>query len=154
MQKQAIIEISEGIKYYIFRVSHAKPDNCSYMVFAPNTSIALRKSELSTVKDVKVIAGEECIQQHRLLVGVLDVKDRHRKCRKKPVSRCQVQRLKDVNVQSQFFNEKQSTLAERGVGSVEEVWKRFKNGLLETADKVCGRTKGRPKHRGCGMTKL
>ena len=109
--------------------------------------ILMRRSELSTVKDVKVIAGEECIQQHRLLVCVLDVKERHRKCRKKPVSRCRVWRLKDVNVQSQFFNEIQSTLAERGVGSVEEVWRGFKNGLLETADKVCGRTKGRPKHR-------
>ena len=52
-----------------------------------------------------------------------------------------------MNVQSQFFNEIQSTLVERGVGSVEEVWRGFKNGLLETADKVCGRTKGRPKHR-------
>ena len=109
--------------------------------------ILVRRSELSTVKDVKVIAGEECIQQHRLLVCVLDVKERHRKCREKLVSRCRVWRLKDVGVQSQFFYEIQSKLAERGVGSVEKVWRGFRNGLLETADKVCGRTKGRPKHR-------
>ena len=109
--------------------------------------ILVRRSELSTVKDVKVIAGEECIQQHRLLVCVLDVKERHRKCREKPVSRCRVWRLKDVNVQSQFFDEIQRTLAEKNVEGVEEVWREFKNGLLETADKVCGHTKGRPKHR-------
>ena len=30
---------------------------------------------------------------------------------------------------------------------VEEVWRGFKCGLLETADKVCGQIKGRPKHR-------
>ena len=52
-----------------------------------------------------------------------------------------------MNVQSQFFYEIQSKLAERGVGSVEKVWRGFRNGLLETADKVCGRTKGRLKHR-------
>ena len=64
--------------------------------------ILVRRSELS-VKDVKVIAGEECIEQHRLLVCVLDVQERHRKCREKPVSRCRVWRLKDVSVQSHFF---------------------------------------------------
>ena len=52
-----------------------------------------------------------------------------------------------MNVQSQFFDEIQSKLAGRGVGSVEEVWRGFRNGLLETAEKVYGRTKGRPKYR-------
>ena len=45
-----------------------------------------------------------------------------------------VRSVKDVNVQSQLFYEMQSKLAER-------------NCLLETTDKVCGCTKGRPKHR-------
>ena len=44
--------------------------------------VLVRRSELSTVKDVKVIAGEECIQQHRLLVCVLNIKEQLRKCKK------------------------------------------------------------------------
>ena len=56
-------------------------------------------------------------------------------------------RLKDVSVQDQFLVEIQSALASKKVVGVEEVWRGFKCGLLETADKVCGQTKGRPKHR-------
>ena len=41
------------------------------------------------MKDVKVIAGEECIQQHKLLECVLDVKESHRKCREKPSKQMQ-----------------------------------------------------------------
>ena len=66
--------------------------------------------------------------------------------------------MKDVNVQSQFFDEIQRTLAEKNVEGVEEVWRGFKNGLLETADKVCGRTKQKEdrstERPGGGMTKL
>ena len=56
-------------------------------------------------------------------------------------------RLKDVSVQNQFLDEIHSALASKKVVRVEEVWRGFKFGLLETADKVCGRTKGRPNHR-------
>ena len=78
---------------------------------------------------------------------VLNIKEQLRKCKEKPVSRCRVWRLKDVSVQNQFLDEIQSALASKKVVGVEEVWRGFKCGLLETADKVCGRTKGRPKHR-------
>jgi hypothetical protein len=32
LEIDSIVDALEGIKYYLFRVSHAKPDNCSYMV--------------------------------------------------------------------------------------------------------------------------
>jgi len=109
--------------------------------------ILVRRSELSAVKDVKIIAGEECIQQHRLLVGVLHVTEQHRRCREKPVSRCRVWKLKDISIQSQFFDEVQSMLSGKKVTGVEGVWRTFQNGLLVTADKVCGRTRGRLKQK-------
>ncbi len=46
-----------------------------------------------------------------------------------------------------ILDETQSALASKKVVGAEEVWRGFKCGLLKTADKVCGRTKGRPKHR-------
>ena len=67
--------------------------------------VLVRRSELSTVTDVKVIAGEECIQPHRLLVCVLNIKELLRKCKEKPVSRCRVWRLKDVIVKNKLLDE-------------------------------------------------
>jgi len=51
------IEISsslfaKGIKHYLFRVSHAKTDNCSYLVLAPNPSIVL--TELNNLNIVNI----------------------------------------------------------------------------------------------------
>ncbi|HXJ94687.1 MAG TPA: reverse transcriptase domain-containing protein [Terriglobia bacterium] len=109
--------------------------------------VLVRRSELSSVKDIKVIAGEECIQQHRLLVCVLDIKQQLKKVREKPMSRCRVWKLKDESVLNQFRIEVQRRLAEQQEGNVEGIWEKLKGGLLETAEKVCGHTKGRSKHR-------
>ena len=112
--------------------------------------ILVRKLEQTMVKDVKVIPGEECIQQHRLLVCILEMKEQRRKCKEKQVSRCRIWRLKDANVQSQFQADVEQKLAEKSdvrIEGVEGVWSKFKNVLLEAADKACGRTKGRPKHK-------
>ena len=50
--------------------------------------ILSRKSERKMVKDVKVVRVE-CIKQHRLLICVLDLKERvGLKCKVKPVKRC------------------------------------------------------------------
>ena len=52
--------------------------------------ILSRKSERKMVKDVKVVRVE-CIKQHRLLICVLDLKERvGLKCKVKPVKRCKV----------------------------------------------------------------
>jgi exonuclease III len=108
--------------------------------------ILVKRAELSTVKDIKVME-EECIQQHRLLVCVLDVKGKSKKRKEKPISRCRVWKLKDEKVHDQFLDDFQSILAGKKVEGVEQIWNVLKNGLLETANRVCGRTKGRPKQR-------
>ena len=55
--------------------------------------------------------------------------------------------MKDVSVQNPFLYDMQSALAGKQVVGVAEVWIGFKSGLLETADKACGQTKGSSKPR-------
>ena len=112
--------------------------------------ILVRKSERSKVKDVKVIPNEECIQQHKLLVCILNVGEQRHQCKVKQVSRCRIWKLKDASIQSQFQADVEEQLAEKcelEVKGVEGIWTKLKNVLLESADKACGRTKGRPKRK-------
>jgi hypothetical protein len=108
--------------------------------------VLVRRPELSSVTDIKVI-GEECIQQHKLLVCIMEVRDRARSQKQKPVHRCRVWKLKDEVVRKRYAEEVHQLLAiEKGKG-VENIWKGLKRGLLDTAEKVCGHTSGRAKRR-------
>ena len=75
--------------------------------------ILVRKSERSKVKDVKVIPNEECIQQHKLLVCILNVGEQRHQCKVKQVSRCRIWKLKDASIQSQFQADVEEQLAEK-----------------------------------------
>ena len=66
--------------------------------------VLVRRSELPTLMDIKTIVGEECIQQHRLLVSIVDKTEQIRMIRQKPVSRCRVWRLKDANSQKHYMD--------------------------------------------------
>jgi hypothetical protein len=106
--------------------------------------VMVRGSERSMIDDVKVIAGEECIPQHRLVICVLNyTKGKFRRCRERFVSKCKIWRLKDVGVQNIFLNEVQNELETNSADDVDGLWKGLKDGLLKAADKACGCTKGR-----------
>jgi len=109
--------------------------------------VLVRKSERGEVRNLNVIGYEECIPQHKLLVCVLVVKDQIRRCREKNVSRCRIWRLREASLRDRYMEEVQSKLAVKDVDDVEGMWSKLKGSLLESADTVCGRTKGRPKHR-------
>jgi hypothetical protein len=133
------------------RVTYASSGNKSQIDY-----VLVKRSNLSSVKDIKTIAGEECVQQHRLLMCILDINDKIRRSKEKPASKWRVWRLKDEGVREQFMKEIESKLSDKkGVG-VEEVWKRLKDSLLEAAEKVCGAQKvdQNAKKRGGGMRTL
>ena len=83
------------------------------------------------VKVVKI----ECIKQHRLLICVFDLKKRIGQCKVKPVKRCKVWKLKQVETKA-IFSERVQTravLVRDEPGDVEKVWKDMKDCFLEEA---------------------
>ena len=117
--------------------------------------ILVRKGERAMVRDAKVIPREECLSQHKLLVGLVEFRKHPRKRKEKFVGKCRVWKLKDPVVKSDFQDNVQVRAIERSEGVVESVWKGLKNCLLMTAENVCGKTKGPPntRKRGGGIAK-
>ena len=99
--------------------------------------------ERPSVKDVKVIPGESCILQHRLMVAVVELQEHVKPKRQAFSSRCRVWKLKDVGKQSHFRELVEARAVGRCESNVEGVWNGLKSCLLEVAEDVCGRTKGR-----------
>ena len=107
--------------------------------------ILYRRNLSWAVKDVKVIPNEECVQQHHLVIcdfyaHIPAVKKR------KFTPRIRSWKLKDPAMAVQFekaFSDKVNDIDISGgpEQSVEEIWSKLKNPLLETATEVCGLSK-------------
>jgi hypothetical protein len=109
--------------------------------------VLMRRCERSMVRDVKAIPGEPCILQHKLLVCVLKLQENVKPKRQVFVSKCRVWKLKDEDVQRRFREQVEVREAKRSESDVEGVWNGFKSCLLEVSENVCGKSKGRPRHR-------
>ena len=93
------------------------------------------RSLRKVVSNVKVIVGEECATQHRLVVGDFKVCT-HAHPKRRFVPRTKVWKLKDFGNQvefSNFFN----ALNETGK-TLDERWKYLKNNLINATKQVCG----------------
>ncbi|XP_046861667.1 craniofacial development protein 2-like [Xenia sp. Carnegie-2017] len=101
--------------------------------------ILVNEEERKNVKDAKVIAGEECVTQHKLLV--MDWRIRKVKRRKvEGKGRLKLWKLRS-NEGKQCFRDEIATLNVEGE-TVEERWTCLKKGVLKAAEKVCCRSKG------------
>ena len=60
----------------------------------------IRKCERKLVRDVKVV-HEECIKQHKLLICVLDLKEKLVRSKVKFMKRCKVWKLKEAETEAQ-----------------------------------------------------
>ena len=104
--------------------------------------ILLRKQHLKLVKDIKVIPNEECVPQHKLVT--CDVCLKISKYPHKPfIPRSRKWKLLDTVIKSQFeqsFSDKINNNTYSN-STIEEIWAKLKNTLLETAEEVCGKTK-------------
>ena len=66
------------------------------------------------------------------------------------ISRLNVWKLKDTDVQKRFQEKVESEVMERKEEDVESVWKGLRDCLLQMREEVCGRTKGPPRHKETG----
>jgi hypothetical protein len=109
--------------------------------------VLVRRKERAMVRDAKVISGEPGFLQHRLVVCVLEVQECVKKRKQVFVSRFKVWRLREEGVRSRFGEQVEACAARRKDSDVESVWNGLKSCLLGVSEDVCGRTKGRSRHR-------
>jgi len=64
--------------------------------------LLLRGCDRQHIKNVKVIAGEECVSQHRLLVGDVVISSAPRKKNRMHTPRLKVRKLRESNVKQEF----------------------------------------------------
>ena len=82
---------------------------------------------------------EECITQHKLLICVLDLKEKLVRSKVKFMKRCKVWKLKDAEMESIFRQRVQARVA-MSVGKprdAEGVWKDMKECMLSEARGHC-----------------
>lgn len=109
--------------------------------------VLVRRATRKLVKDVKVIAGEECAPQHRLVVCDLTLKT-SREVKRPHVPRRKVWKLKEENIRQAFGAYVQENLEGQEVSaSVEDKWSCLKKCLLDASDQTCGWTKGPHRRR-------
>ncbi|XP_046843857.1 uncharacterized protein LOC124437940 [Xenia sp. Carnegie-2017] len=107
--------------------------------------ILVNEEERKNVKDAKVIAGEECVTQHKLLV--MDWRIRKVKRRKvEGRGRLKLWKLRS-NEGKQCFRDEIATLNVEGE-TAEERWTCLEKGVLKAAEKVCCRSKGGSRRTG------
>ncbi|XP_065312585.1 craniofacial development protein 2-like [Gordionus sp. m RMFG-2023] len=109
--------------------------------------LLLWRCDRCIVKNMKVIPGEECINQHRLVVGDLTLKGA-RVTKGKFVPRLKVWKLKEESARRQF--NMALAIREAEVAQVSRVygkWEAMKKAWVMTTEEVCGWTKRLPRHK-------
>ena len=96
--------------------------------------------------NISVLQGESSLQEHKLLVGMLEMNEHVKRKREVFVSRCKVWRLKETEIREAIRAKVEKRLALRIGGNVNETCGSLSDCLLEVADEVCGRTKGNQQH--------
>ncbi len=93
------------------------------------------------VKNCKVIPGQECRTQHRLLCCDLVIKNMKMPKIQKGEKRIKLQKLKNRQRRKQFEERLQENIAEATAG-----WTELSNAVMETAREVCGELRSQ-RHR-------
>ena len=107
----------------------------------------VQRKDWKSIKDVKVISGEEVAQQHQLLVCDLLV-PMIKKVKKLFRPKRKTWKLKVDNCRAEFeahFEQKSGETSNHD--NVEDLWTSLRNDLLAASDEICGWTKGPPRHK-------
>ena len=102
--------------------------------------LLVRRSQLKWVKNVNVISSEECISQHKLLVGDIILSSTPRAPVRLP-PRVKTWKLREEPIRAAFeesFKQKCGTVPE----GVDDAWSHLRETLCDAAKEVCGSTKG------------
>ena len=98
--------------------------------------ILARKQQGVCIKDCKVIPGEECVTQHRLLCMTLEVKSWKRPRKRKAEKKIKVWKLREQSISQRYKEEVRAGSQENGG------WNEFRDNILEAGKTVCGITSG------------
>ena len=108
-----------------------KSGNCATVI----DYAVVQKEVMKKVKDIKVIPGEECFSQHRLLI--MDLMIKHRAVRKlKNPEKVKLWRLKDEKMKRMMKDEMKDAKEEP------ESWDDWCKYIMNVAKRVCGISKG------------
>ena len=100
--------------------------------------ILCKRSFRKMVSNVKVIVGEECATQHRLVVGDFKVCT-HAHPKRRLVPCIKVWKLKDFGNQVEFSNFFNASIQGNETGkTLYKRWKYLKNNLINATKQVCG----------------
>ena len=106
--------------------------------------ILFRRSLRKHIRDVKVIPGEECLLQHRLLVCTFRITVLP-KPKRKFTARLRTWKLRDPACAADFeaaFDQKcGEDVVDSQTQSSEDIWDRLKSNINNAAESVCGHTK-------------
>ena len=100
-----------------------------------------RKNDM---KDVKVIPGEECVSQHKLVVMDMSIKRSTKKKAKGMRGRLKTWRLRSATEREEFKCEVEKIVVH--CESAQERWNSLEHCLKNVAEKECGWSKGGKKH--------
>lgn len=109
--------------------------------------LLVKRRDRHAVQNAKVIPGEECVSQHKLVIGDIKI-PRTKRSNKTFVPRLKVWKLKDDNEKERFAEAAAARSADiKEVNDVNKKWDMMKETLLKAAEEVCGWTKGLPRHK-------
>ncbi len=91
--------------------------------------------------DCKVIPGEECLTQHRMLVLTAKFQDLQRKKKYEGHKKIKEWKLKEANKKEELIARFKRELEERE--DISDPWQRLKESIVSAARAVCGETSGR-----------
>jgi len=108
--------------------------------------IMVRQEDTAKVRNIKVISSEECVPKHKLL----DMWFKATKSwRRKFVPIVRVWKLKEEKTCEEYRRIVEDKVEEakwKGLG-VSDHWQQMKGIMVETAQDICGMTKGPPRHK-------
>jgi len=108
--------------------------------------ILMRKRELREVVNCRVIPGEAVVTLHRLLCLKMKCPDEPKKQLVNTKRKVKTWKLKDTERRREYQDAVQQKYGS-GAESVEEAWHSLKSAVLESAEEVCGRSKGGKRER-------
>src|SRR6266516_668899 len=149
---EMLLEFADAMKLVVLNTWFTKnePKKVTYESGGNNTVVdymLVRKCDLAKVTDINVIGSEECVKQHKLSVCKIELKECVKKRKKKFEGRHRVWRLRDTDIRRNFAERVKEREERRERGDLESMWKGLKDCLLEETETLCGKTKGRARHK-------
>ena len=107
--------------------------------------IIVRAEDRKGIENTKVIAGEEVVRQHKLVVCDISYK-MDKKVKTNWRSKTKIWKLKDDENRKEY-KDKLKLVNTKECRTVNDKWTETRDAMIKAADEVCGRTKGPPRHQ-------